>query len=447
MTVTPGLEQPPFVSSPAAREGNLPQGLKSSPTIPNPNYPHLGFNPTPGDIGTVRDLYKKLVDCVKVLEETHGLVTKLMDGSYWKGDAAVAYREQLEGGPLPLNLKNAARSLRKAARQLDRWEGELDDFQRRAKKLDHDARDAHDAVDKAKGHADKAKNNPDLDGKGESHDEARKDLTHANTAVQEAQAELDKIIGKAKRLAEEHEQQARHRAGKIRDATDKLAPHEPGWLDELGEWITENLPDILSFTAGVIGLVALFVATGGMAAAVLLLAAAALSASALAMRLSDSEVLASLKDGFMKGEFDSDFWGNLVSVGGDILGAVPGVAAVGMGVRGTMSALRAGEEAVTLGKVLTTLGSKTMDEAKAITGLGNSTLDLVVRGARDSAKAGQVVEITSASLGVVTAGYGLVSSAVDSLDNDGAKDSGTGVDGVRGILDGGALVDLARYAF
>ncbi|MFF3345467.1 hypothetical protein [Streptomyces sp. NPDC002779] len=447
MTVTPGLEQPPFVSSPAAREGNLPQGLKSSPTIPNPNYPHLGFNPTPGDIGTVRELHKKLVDCAKVLEETHGLVTKLMDGSYWEGDAAVAYREQLEGGPLPLNLKNAARSLRKAARQLDRWEGELDEFQRRAKKLDHDARDAHDAVDKAKGHADKARNNPDLDSKGKSHDEARKDLTHANTAAEEAQAELDKIIGKAKRLAEEHEQQARHRAGKIRDATDKLAPHEPGWLDELGEWITENLPDILSFTAGVIGLVALFVATGGMAGAVLLLAAAALSASALAIRLSDSEVLTSLKDGFMKGEFDSDFWGNLVSVGGDLLGAVPGVAAVGMGVRGTMSALRAGEEAVALGRVLTTLGSKTMDEAKAITGLGNSALDLVVRGARDSAKAGQVVEITSASLGVVTAGYGLVSSAVDSLDNDGAKDSGTGVDGVRGILDGGALVDLARYAF
>jgi len=433
VTVTPGLDQPtldhsPYANSPARRNGDLPQGLKSSPSIPNPDCPHLGFNPTPGDTDTVRNLYKKLSSCAKTLEDTHEIVTKLMDGSYWKGDAAVAFREQLEDGPLQLNLKNAAHSIRKAARQLNSWETELDDFQRRAKKLEQEAKDAQEAVDTAKGHAEKA-------------------ISSANTAVEEAQAELDKIIGKAKALAGEHEEKARVRAGKIRDATEKLAPHEPGWLDELGEWFSENLPDILSFTAGVIGLVALFVATGGVAAAVLLLAAAALSASALTMRLSDPEVLSSLKDGFLHGELDSDFWGNLVSVGGDVLGVIPGVAAVGVGVRGTMSALRASEEAVSLGKVLTTLGSKTMSQAKAITGLGNPALDFVVRGARDSAKAGEIVEITSASLSVVTAGYGLVSSAVDSLDNDGAKDGSTSVDGVRSILDGGALIDLAQHVF
>lgn len=447
MTVTSGAEQSPYINSPAGRNGDLPQGLKSSPSIPNPNYPHLGFNPTPGDTGTVRDLGKKLGTCAKVLDETHELVTKLMDGSYWKGDAAVAFREQLEDGPLPLNLKNAAHSVRKAARQLDRWEGELEDFQRRAKKLEQDAKDAQDAVDAAKGHAAKAKNDPNLDEKGDKGEKAQKSLSSANTAVEEAQAELDKIIGRAKKLAEEHETKARYRAGKVRDATKKLAPHEPGWLEELGEWFVENLPDILSFTAGVIGLVALFVATGGMAAAVLLLAAAALSASALTMRLSDPKVRASLADGILNGELDSDFWGNVVSLGGDVLGAVPGVSAVGVGVRGTMRALQAGEEVVTLGKVLTTLGSKTIGEAKAISNLGNPALNLVVRGARDSARAGEVVEITSASLGVMTAGYGLVSSAVDELDNDGAKDTGTGIDGARTILDGGALIDLAQHVF
>ncbi|MGW1877213.1 putative T7SS-secreted protein [Streptomyces sp. NPDC001975] len=447
MTYTPGLEQPPYADSPATRDGNLPQGLKSSPSIPNPNYPHLGFNPTPGDTDTVHDLYTKLGNCAKVLEESHGLVTKLMDGSYWEGDAAVAFREQIEGGPLPLNLKNAAHSIRKAARQLNSWEGELEEFQRRAKKLEQEANDAQDALDAAKGNASKAKNDPGLKGKGSEHDKAQKSLTHANTAVETAQSELDKIIGRAKKLAEEHEEKARYRAGKIREATQKLAPHEPGWLEEFGDWFTENLPDILSFTAGVIGLVALFVATGGVAAAVLLLTAAALSATALTMRLSDSEVLASLKDGFTKGEFDSDFWGNVVSLGGDVLGAIPGVGAVGLGARGAVNALRAGEEAVTLNKVLTTFGSETLTHAKAITGLGNPALDLVVRGARDSARAGEIVEITSASLGAVTAGYGLMSSAWDALDNDGAKDSGTGVDGVRSVLDGGALIDLARHVF
>ncbi|GGS77020.1 WXG100 family type VII secretion target [Streptomyces violaceus] len=99
MTVTPGAEQSPYLNSPAARNGDLPQGLKSSPSIPNHDYPHLGFNPTPGDPDTVRDLSKKLANCARTLQETHELVTKLMDGSYWKGDAAVAFREQLDDVP------------------------------------------------------------------------------------------------------------------------------------------------------------------------------------------------------------------------------------------------------------------------------------------------------------------------------------------------------------
>ncbi|MEU6226917.1 hypothetical protein [Streptomyces sp. NPDC047042] len=35
----------------------------------------------------------------------------------------------------------------------------------------------------------------------------------------------------------------------------------------------------------------------------------------------------------------------------------------------------------------------------------------------------------------------------DFLDNDIVGDGSTGIDGVRSILDGGALIDLARYAF
>ena len=119
MTYTPGTERPGAALDPQSRADLAkPQGLKSAPHIPNPAYPHLGFNPVPGDPETVRRLHKKLAGCAKVLEETHDLVTKLLDGSYWKGDAAVAFREQLDGGPLPLNLKNAAHSIRKAARQL-----------------------------------------------------------------------------------------------------------------------------------------------------------------------------------------------------------------------------------------------------------------------------------------------------------------------------------------
>ncbi|WP_329547324.1 hypothetical protein OG548_27155 [Streptomyces sp. NBC_01356] len=424
-----------------------PQGLKSAPHIPNPDYPHLGFNPVPGSTETVSGLHKKLVGCAKVLEETHELVTKLLDGSYWEGDAAVAFREQLDGGPLPLNLKNAAHSIRKAAKQLDRWDGELVDFQRRAKRLEEDAKDAQAAVDRAKGHASKAGDSPDLAKKGAKHDDAQKALTQANTAVDDAEDELEKIRGKARKLAEEHEHQAQYRAGKIRDATKKLAPHEPGWFDSALDWVTENLPDILSTVAAVVGLVALFVVTGGTAAAVLLLAAAALSATALATRLAqDPAVWESLKDGFTKGEFDTDFWSNLVTVAGDALGALPGLGAAWKGASTAVRATSEAGEVLTIGQRVSRFGTATMDEAGAIADLDNSLLRLTVHGAR-APQIIRTVEIASASVGVVTAGFGLVMTAVDT-DDDGVKDgSVAGVDGARLGLDVGGLVDIAQHVF
>ncbi|GAA3087414.1 putative T7SS-secreted protein [Streptomyces rectiviolaceus] len=441
MTYAPGQETPRRSAS--SHQGTLddltkPQGLKSAPHIPNPTYPALGFNPVPGSPDTVRSLHKKLANCAKVLDDTHGQVTKLMAGSYWEGDAAVAFREQIDGGPLPLNLKNAAHSLTKAAKQLCRWHDELDEFQRRAKLLNEDAKDARAAVEAAQGRVSEV---PD------GADDRKAALKRATGKVDEAQAELDRILGKARRLASEHEEKAGYRARKIRDATRKLAPKEPGLFEEIGEWLTENLPDILSFVAGVVGLVALFVVTGGVAAAVLLLVAGALSAGAVGLRVSDPAVQASLWDGVTKCELDSDFWGNAVGVTSDVVGMAPGLSAIVKGGAGAVRSLSAGAEAVTLGQRLTTVGTKTVDEARAISRLGNPFLDFTVRGASDAEKAGRVVEVTSSSLGVATAGYGLAVSAAEALDNDTATGGTTGVDGVRLGLDSGGLIDLARHAF
>lgn len=450
MTYAPGIEVNPYSGSPARGNGGLPQGLKSSsydPELPNP-YTHLGFNPAPGSTEAVRDLYKKLSTCAKVLEETHGLVTKLMEGSYWKGDAAVAFREELQGGPLPLNLKNAAHSIRKAARQLDRWEGEVEDFQRRAKRLDGDAKDARDVLEAAKGRAAKAKDAPGLDRKGAAHDDAQKALTHANTAVENAQAGLDVIIGKAKKLADEHEEKARYRAGKIRDATKKLTPHEPGFFESALDWITENLPDILSWTAAVVGIVALFVLSGGTAAAVLLMAAAALSAGAFVTRLMQPEVWESLKDGFTKGELDADFWSNLAGVTADGLGVLPGVGAVGKGAYAAVHGVGEAGEALTLEQKLATFGSKAMSTAGEFSELRNPFTEWVVTKAPRAARAVEATEASAPWVGLGTATYGLSASLVDVLDNDTAAKVGTALDGTfLGPIDGAETVDLVRRVF
>ncbi|MFF3481712.1 hypothetical protein ACFYXC_00320 [Streptomyces sp. NPDC002701] len=425
----------------------MPQGLKSSPRMANPDYPHLGFHPVPGSTETVSGLHRKLTGCAKALEDTRELVGRLMEGSYWKGDAAVAFREQIDGGPLPLNLRNAARSLRKAAKQLSLWEGELDEFQRRAKRLEGEAKDARDVVAAARGRATTAGDDPALAKKGTAHDDAKKALTRANTAVDEAEADLKKILSRARSLAEEHERQAQYRAGKIRDATRKLAPHEPGQLDKALNWLGENLPDILSGVAAVVGLVALLVLSGGTAAGVLLLVAATLSATALATRLlGDPAMRASLRDGLTKGEFDTDFWSNLVTAGGDVLGVLPGIGAAGKGAAAAVRVTGQAGGFAAYGQRAGTFGAVSMEYARSISTLDNSLLQFTVRGAR-AEQTIRSVELTSASVGVATAGFGLVMKAVDA-DDDGIKDgSVAGIDGARLGIDGGALLNIARHVF
>ncbi|MET7813346.1 hypothetical protein ABZT26_21165 [Streptomyces sp. NPDC005395] len=452
MTVPAGQDTYGAALDPQSRADlGKPQGLKSAPPIPNPDYPHLGFNPVPGDTETVRGLEKKLSGCATVLQEAYDLVTRLLDGSYWKGDAAVAFREQLDGGPLPLNLKNAAHSVRKAARQLDRWEGELDDFQRRAGKLEGDAKDAQAVVDRAQGRVERAGADADLKKDGADGDAAQRALTRAKGDLDDAQAELKKIIGKAERLAEEHEEKAGYRARKIRDATKKLVPHEPGWFDEVLDWLGDNLPDILSFVAGVIGVVALLLSgpLGWSIATVaaLMLTASGLSVVAVGLRLGDPEVRASLWDGMKEGELDADFWSNAVSVGADAVGALPGVAAVAKGSFVATRAVRRSGQVLDFWQRAGTYGSKVLDEAGAITNLENSMVARAVRGFSDPGRAANVISGTSGLVGIGTGGFGLYNKVVDAED-DGIKDGTVaGIDGSRLVLDGGGIVDIARCVF
>ncbi|WP_431987491.1 hypothetical protein [Streptomyces parvulus] len=452
MTVTAGNDQYGAALDPQSRADlDKPQGLKSAPRMPNPAYPHLGFNPVPGDTEAVRGLEKKLSGCAKVLQEAHDLVTRLLDGSYWKGDAAVAFREQLDGGPLPLNLKNAARSVRKAARQLDRWEGELTDFQRRAGKLEEDAREARAAVARAQGRVEKLGDAADLKTGGGDGDAARKDLTRAKGDLDDAQAELAAVIGKAKRLAEEHERQAGLRARKIRDATRKLVPHEPGMFDEALDWLGDNLPDILSFTAGLVGVAALLLAGpmgwGAATLAALLLSASGLSAGALALRLMDPEVRGSILDGITNGELDADFWSNTVSVGADLAGVLPGVGAVAKGSIEALHATRTSASSLSFWQKAATCGSGSLEEAGRISRLENGLVARAVRGFGNPEKAAKVAAAVSGLTGTATGGYGLYEKAVD-LESDGIKDGAVAaIDGSRLIIDNGGIIGLVRYVF
>jgi hypothetical protein len=432
------------------------QGLKSHPYTANP-YPHLNFNPVPGSTELVHALHQRLSSCAKEMERAHAKVTKLMAGSYWEGDAATAFREQLENGPLPLNLQNGAHSVRKAAKQLDLWTGELEDYQRRAKKLDGEAKDARDALERAQGHAATAKNAPALkknkSGKDKAYDDANTALAKANAAVLNAQGDLDAVLKRAQTLATEHEHTARDRARNISDATHKLAPHEPSAWDKFGDWLGDNLPDILSACAAVLGVIALIGLTA-IAPWVLFLAAGLLSGVAFTMRVSDPDVLASLE----AGPSDPDFWGNALGVTGDALGMLPGLGAVAKGVMKApelmvASSRAVGEvgEAATLGQKIARFGTTTLTSTKAVGTEIKSQAEAAegavsflshprVFGGR-LAPAIEKVDKPATLLGAGTAVFGVAASGAKSLDNDTANKVISVLDGTRTLA-----VDLPATA-
>ncbi|MFJ6704182.1 MULTISPECIES: hypothetical protein [unclassified Streptomyces] len=393
-----------------------------------PPYPHLGFDPAPGSTDLVRDLHRRLSGCAKEMEKAHAKVGKLMDGSYWEGDAAVAFREQLEGGPLPLNLKNGAHSVDAAARQLDLWAGELGEFQRRARRLDGEAEAARAALRRAQDHEGPASDRSD-------------------TRVAAAQDDLDGVLKRARGLAAEHEATARERARHIGAASRRLAPHEPDTWDRFTDWLGDNLPDILSACAAVLGVIALLGLTA-VAPWMLFLAAGVLSGMAFGLRVSDPEVLASLKDGFTKGELDLDFWGNALGTAGDFLGMLPGLGAVAKGamkapelMSATAAVARDTDEVLTLGEKIAaagvragtsirTVGVSIRTEAAAAEGAVSVLSHPRVFGGR-LAPLVEKIDKPATVLGAGTAVYGVTSSFADTLDNDAAKTVTSLLDGPR----------------
>ncbi|MEU8714868.1 hypothetical protein [Streptomyces sp. NPDC048663] len=393
-----------------------------------PPYPHLGFDPTPGSTDLVRDLHRRLSGCAKEMEKAHAKVGKLMDGSYWEGDAAVAFREQLEGGPLPLNLKNGAHSVDAAARQLDLWAGELGEFQRRARRLDGEAEAARAALRRAQDH------------EGPASD-------RADARVAAAQDDLDGVLKRARSLAAEHEETARERARHIGAASRRLAPHEPDTWDRFTDWLGDNLPDILSACAAVLGVIALLGLTA-VAPWMLFLAAGVLSGMAFGLRVSDPEVLASLNDGFTKGELDLDFWGNALGTAGDFLGMLPGLGAVAKGamkapelMSATAAVARETDEVLTLGEKIAaagvragtsirTVGVSIRTEAAAAEGAVSVLSHPRVFGGR-LAPIVEKIDKPATVLGAGTAVYGVSSSFADTLDNDAAKTVTSLLDGPR----------------
>lgn len=235
------------------------------------DFPNLGFDPTPGDLDTVR----RLVAAIGTVTGQSGTAQSQLsrigetDG-IWVGKAADAFSDSVS--EIPPYLEKALTSLNAAHRALSSWESGLAGYQSRARKLELEAEAAAGRVSSAQQALDGLPGDTEgmTDKEKEDHQEDKKGKTASYDA---AAAELEAIRGRARTLNDEFNGDAETAARQIRSAADD-APPEPNWferrLDDLGNlleaaWDTITDPnfwkligDILADVAMVIGIICLF---------------------------------------------------------------------------------------------------------------------------------------------------------------------------------------------
>ncbi|MFD6285091.1 enoyl-CoA hydratase/isomerase family protein [Streptomyces sp. NPDC060205] len=291
-----------------------------------PAFPHIGWDPTPGDVDDTRDLAKKLGGLASDLSTTLRELERIEAGA-WKGKTAVAFTEYVGQDVTPL-ISKSHDSFDKASRALHRWANELQDFQDEANRLEKSAGEKLEARETAQQKAD-AKG----DGKGSE------ELGKASGAV-------DEVTGKVHDLEDRY----KRAAGAISKELDKagdIAPDEPGFWDKLGqgisdswdatgEWLKEHadlikaIGDVLSNISALMGMLAIITLPFPPLAAIF--GTAALIGSGLALVAHGVAMAAGADVSWM-------------TLGTDALGLLPGIGMFGKGVKVAGKTAKLGRQA------------------------------------------------------------------------------------------------------
>ncbi|MFE9253386.1 WXG100 family type VII secretion target [Streptomyces sp. NPDC007088] len=261
-------------------------------------YPHLGFDPAPGDPASVREVVATVSRVVgggdSARRELNGLGSS---DAVWAGKAAEAFRELF--AELPPYLTKALTSLDDARRALTEWESQLDGFQSRARRLEEEAAEAARRAGSARSAVRL------LPGRGTGEDtrtagereKDEKDAKDRKRELREAEDALSEVRDRAHALNGEYVVAAATASRLVRNAADD-APPEPGWFDKALDFlgglasdvwdvvsdpeVWKLIGDVLADIALVVGVLAIFVSGLGMLAFVLCVGALAFHLAAKA---------------------------------------------------------------------------------------------------------------------------------------------------------------------
>ncbi|MEU8783907.1 putative T7SS-secreted protein [Streptomyces sp. NPDC048637] len=289
----------------------------------NQNFPALGFNPAPGHLESVDDLTGKLDAAMRSLSSAHSVLHRLGRGAgVWEGEAARAFAGQV--GDLPKYVSDSRDAMRDAATQLKSWHTALASYQHKGRQYEADAAAAKNEQktrtaehERAEAAYNKAASDPALSLAGQYYtskteldsaqakidaasdrlDKANKTVDLTQKRLDSATSELESIIKKAEDLLDNHQDEARSIASRIRKATEG-AP-TPGFWEGLGDaftrlghsiqnWCTKHadllksIGDALSIASSILGVASLLTLWCPPLAGALALAGGALSVGALA---------------------------------------------------------------------------------------------------------------------------------------------------------------------
>ncbi|KPI18762.1 hypothetical protein OK074_7845 [Actinobacteria bacterium OK074] len=289
-----------------------------------PSFPHIGWDPTPGDVEETRELARKLAGLAGELGTAVRELQQIDEGA-WKGKTAVAFSDHISTDVTPL-IQKSHDSFDKAARALHRWAGQLADFQ-----------DEADRLEKEKGQQ--------LDARTKAETKAKDDGKTSSTELSHASAAVDVVTQKVYDLQTRYQKAAGLISREFDRASD-IAPREPNFWDKLGngiadawdatgDWLEDHadmiklVGDLLSDLSGILGMLAILTAPFEPIGAIFAAATVVTSGLALLTHLVAKAAGADVS------------W---VNIGFDALGAVPGIGAFAKGVKvadGAVAAARA----------------------------------------------------------------------------------------------------------
>ena len=320
-----------------------------------PAFPHIGWDPTPGNVEDTRDLAKQIGKLAGELGTALSELERIECGA-WKGKTAIAFTDYIGKDVTPL-IRKSHDSFDKASRALHRWANELQDFQDRADRLEKSAGEKLNAKADAQAKADQKG-----DGKGSD------ELGKASGAV-------DGVIQRVHELEEEYRQGAR-KISKELDKAGDIAPDEPGFWDKLGkgiegawdatgDWLKEHadlikaIGDVLGDITAVLGMLAIVTLPFPPLAAIF--GTAALIGSGLTLAA----------HGLAKAAGADVSW---MQVGLDAVGLLPGIGMFGKGAK-IVGAAKAGATAAKLGKGFE--ATKIVGSSRIMMSFGKESADII----------------------------------------------------------------------